>query len=394
MTLSTDLLLLMKTRPSAPSPNLAASPETVPPPWDDLATLSSAEPTEPMSNSSLTPEASSIPVQSPFLPGTQIQFAWDSTCLGLIKTCPRLYQYTIIEGWTTAGESIHLRFGQEYHAALQEYEIARAEGLSPEDSIYCAVESVLKNTVGWDVDRTSKPGKYKNRESLVGLVVDYLDFYGDSDPATTFIKADGTPAVELSFRFELDFGPRSQYTSVPERDWDGADEAEEHNAKAQPYLLCGHLDRVVTFNDALLVMDHKTTTTTLNDGFFRQWSPSNQMTLYTLAGKVILNAPIRGVVISGAQLLLDTPNRFVRGFTYRTPDQLNEWLGDLSITLRTAEAYAAAGYWPQNDTACDKFGGCRFREVCSKSPSVRDKFLATDFHQLPEDERWNPLKSR
>jgi hypothetical protein len=37
-------------------------------------------------------------VRSPFLPGTHIQFAWNSTCLGLLKTCPRLYQYTVIGG--------------------------------------------------------------------------------------------------------------------------------------------------------------------------------------------------------------------------------------------------------------------------------------------------------
>lgn len=287
----------------------------------------------------------------------------------------------MIDGWGSAGESIHLRFGQEYHSALQDYEIARAEGVEHEAAIHITIEQLLARTVGWAPNTSAKPGKYKNRESLVGLAIDYLDHYGVEDPATTFIKADGKPAVELSFRFELDFGPEGWKPQATATD-------------RTPYLLCGHLDRVVTFNDALLVMDHKTTTTTLNDQFFRQWSPSNQMTLYTLAGKVILNAPVRGVIISGAQLLLDSPNRFVRGFTYRTPDQLDEWLSDLSITLRTAEAYASAGYWPQNDTACDKFGGCRFREVCSKSPQVRDKFLATDFTKLPEAERWNPLKSR
>ena len=65
----------------------------------------------------------------PFLPGTYVQWAWDSTCLGLIKTCPRLYQYTMIDGYVAKGESIHLRFGIEYHQALQDYDIARAEGI-------------------------------------------------------------------------------------------------------------------------------------------------------------------------------------------------------------------------------------------------------------------------
>ena len=59
---------------------------------------------------------------SPFLPGTNIQYAWDSTSLGMLKTCPRLYQYTMIDGWSAKDENVHLRFGQEYHSALEEYD--------------------------------------------------------------------------------------------------------------------------------------------------------------------------------------------------------------------------------------------------------------------------------
>ena len=321
--------------------------------------------------------------QSPFLPGTNIQYALDSTSLGYLKTCPRLYQYIIIDGWAGKGEGIHLRFGGEYHQALQEYEQFRAQGIAHEAAIHKAVLALMQRTADWNVDRATRTGKYKNRDTLVALVVDYLDHYGADDPAQTYIREDGRAAVELSFRFELDFGPRATY-----------DHMSGDTIYQQPYILCGHLDRVVNFNDALMVMDHKTTVTTLGDSFFDQWEPNNQMTLYTLAGKVVLNAPIRGVVISGAQIMLDHPNRFVRGFTYRTQDQLDEWLGDLGILLRTAETYAEAGHWPMNDTSCDKYGGCAFRGICSKSPAVREKFLAADFVKLPKEERWNPLKPR
>ena len=320
---------------------------------------------------------------SPFLPDTHIQFAWDSTCLGLIKTCPRLYQYTMIDGYVAKGESIHLRFGIEYHQALQDYDIARAEGTSHEDAVRSSISELVRRTHDWSVDETVKPGKYKNRTTLVSLVLDYLDHYVD-DPAETYIKSDGKPAVELSFRFELDWGPSHQ-----------ADEVVLHGiAEPQPYLLCGHMDRVVSFNDQLFVMDHKTTITTPSQYYFDQYEPHNQMTLYTIAGQVVLNAPVKGVIVRAAQILLDKENRFVSGFTLRTPDQLDEWMEDLRLHLERAEEYATRGYWPMNDTACDKFGGCKFRGVCSKSPSVREIYLKSDFEQLPLEERWNPLRSR
>lgn len=322
---------------------------------------------------------------SPFLPGTKVQYAWDSVCLGLLKTCPRLYQYQIIEGWVPKGESVHLRFGQEYHQALQEYDVSRANGVNHEDSVFDTISALSKRVWDWDVDRDSKAGKYKNRDTLLSLVVDYLDHFAD-DPAQTYIRADGTPAVELSFRFELDWGPGPH-----ERDASGVPNLWPNK---QPYLLCGHLDRVVSFNDQLLVMDHKTSTSTLGSYWFDQWSPNNQMSLYTYAGQVVLSTPIKGVIISGAQIMLDQPNRFVRGFSYRTPDQLEEWLDDLRFWLISAENYAQMDYWPQNDTSCDKFGGCRFRGICSKQASVRESFLRSDFEQLAPQDRWNPLKSR
>ena len=42
------------------------------------------------------------------------------------------------------------------------------------------------------------------------------------------------------------------------------------------------------------------------------------MTLYTIAGQVVLNAPIKGVIVRAAQILLDKEHRFVSGFTLRT----------------------------------------------------------------------------
>ena len=77
--------------------------------------------------------------------------------------------------------------------------------------------------------------------------------------------SNGKPAVELSFRFELDFGPEygDAIGNGPEQG-------------TQPYLLSGHLDRVVEFNDHLFVMDHKTTTTTRANTTFTSTNPTTK----------------------------------------------------------------------------------------------------------------------
>jgi hypothetical protein len=325
--------------------------------------------------------------QSPFLPGTNIQFAWDSTSLGYLKTCPRLYQYQMILGYQSKAESLHLRFGIEYHTAIEQYHKDRANGEDRANAIRNAVRGLLARTVDWVVDTTTPVGKYKNRQTLLELTVDYLDHI-KNDAAELYIKEDGKAAVELSFRFELDWGPKDSYGK------DYGDDPDISKITSQPYLLCGHLDQVVSFADNLYVLDHKTSKTTLGEYYFDQYTPNNQMTLYALASQVVIDSPVKGVIIDAAQIKLEEPHAFKRGMALRTPEILDEWLEDLRYWLNQAEAYATAGYWPMNDMACGMYGGCKFREVCSKSPSTRKVYLKSDFKQLPESERWNPLKER
>lgn len=319
---------------------------------------------------------------SPFLSGTKIQFAWDSTSIGWLKECPRKYQYSMIEGYRSRGESVHLKFGLLYHAGLEFYDKLRAEGADHENAMREVVSKALYDT--WDYGPDGIGGSpwapdhpAKTRETLIRSIIWYLDHF-KNDPAQTAILANGKPAVELSFRMELDWGPLACDQIVGYQD-----------RSKQPYILCGHLDRVVNYADQIYVMDRKTTSTTPGGYFFDGFSPDNQMSLYTLAAKVVYQTPVHGVIIDAGQIAVGF-TRFVRGFTFRTPDQSDEWLNDLKVWLRTAEGYAENNFWPQNDKACNNYGGCTFRKVCSKSPQVREIFLNSDF----EKREWNPLVPR
>ena len=313
------------------------------------------------------------------LPGTKIQFAWDSTTLGYLKTCPRLYQYHL-EGWQPPGENVHLRFGEEVHHAFQDYELSRAVGIRHNDAVHDVVRALLYRTANWWDDDTlgemRGSAKAKTKGGLVRTVIWYLDKYED-DASKTYIREDGTPGVEWSFRFELDWGPQSK----PE----------------YKYVLCGHLDRVFELAGDLYVDDYKTTVFPPSSYFFEKFEPHNQMTLYSFAAKIVLDAPVKGVRISAIQVKKDGEEEvtnFGRGMTSRTEGQIKEWVADLHYWFTLAEQFALTGRWPMNDMACDMFGGCRFRDVCTKDPAVRQRFLEAGFTQLPEEERWNPLRSR
>jgi hypothetical protein len=275
------------------------------------------------------------------------QWAWNSTALGLAKECPRKYYYVIVEGWQSKHLSDDITFGHHYARALENYHILRSVKYRKDhdNALRDTIRSTLAATADWEPAQTRK-----TRQTLIRSIVWYLEEFA-TDPCTTVQLADGNPAVELTFQFKL----------------------------SEDITFAGHLDRLVTFGDEYYIQDQKTTGSTLTSNYFRRFTPDNQMSLYTIAGQVIWHLPVKGVMIDAAQIAVGF-TRFERGFAFRTEEQCEEWLLDAAYHIRATWDAASAGY-PMNDSACQKYGGCAFLEVCGKSPSVRQAWLETNFYR-------------
>lgn len=296
------------------------------------------------------------------------QIAWDSTSLRALKNCPRYYQYNMIDGYVTRGESVHLRFGSEYNNALVTYHKCRAKGQDKEEATLGAVRYALEHT--WD-EKLGRPWTSdeptKTRETLVRSIIWYLDQFSD-DSLETLILANGEPAVEMPFRFNIDVSS---------------------SLTGEDYLLCGYLDRMVTFQDQIWITDWKTSKYALNETYFHKYSPDPQVSQYTYAGMIVTPNPIAGMIIDATQLGV-TFSRFQRGHISRTKAQLNEWLEDTIFHIKQNETFVKNNYWPMNDSACDKYGGCPYRVICSASPEFRPMHLEALFHKRS----WDPLLVR
>lgn len=324
----------------------------------------------------MSPDTSGNSSFSKKLPG--LQLGMDSTSLGALKTCARKYFYSIIEGWQPRAESPHLRFGIELHRGREQYDHQRAKGNGHEEALRRTVQAVLRNTWeqslrrGWDSGHQSK-----NRLSLVRALVWYLDEFGPRDSLQTVILANGQPAVELSFRFDSGYQTSSTGETIE---------------------LCGHMDRLATMDGRAYIPDVKSTERQLSPSYFAQFNPHNQFTLYALAGKIVWQQPIEGVIVDAIQVGAGFA-RWQRQLVHRDQAMLDEWHSGLDSWLAQAEDYAQAaadgngepaGYWPMNDTSCDKFFGCEFREVCSASPASRRGRLERGFKRRI----WDPLVAR
>ena len=298
-------------------------------------------------------------------PGLQIFI--DSTSLGSFKTCPRKYFYEII--WGFQSSSVHLDFGIWLHQAREEYDKLKVLGFDHEMALKKVLEKTLKKTWNFNLSRPwFSDHKLKNRNTLLRTIIWYLDAFGKEDPFETLLLTNGKPAVELTFKFSSGI----------------------FSSKKEEFVFCGHLDRIARAPDGeLYILDIKTTGQSLGPGFFAGFSPDNQMTLYTLAGRIAFGEEVRGVVVDGCQIGADF-SRFERQPVLRPLASLEEWLQNQKWWLRALEDCALTMEWPQNDKACNMYGGCRFRNVCSKSPGSRKVWLESDFVR----KTWDPSLSR
>lgn len=338
---------------------------------------------------------------------TGAQFAWDATSLSAAEKCLRYYHYKHIEGWFQPEKSFHLRFGGHYATALEHFYKHRALG----DDIDTALEKVVLEALidTWDYpvcekchgkgtfsvdpktfygeraytgnvdwvrqdcdacDMTGRslvggpwqsPDSAKNRENLIRTIVWYVEQFGQEHMEVIKLS-DGRPAVEYSFSLDVDGG----------------------------YVFSGHIDRLVTYAGDPYVMDQKATGTAISTRYFDGFSPDIQMSMYTFAGKAIYHIPVKGVIIDAAQIMVGF-TRYERGFTFRTESQLHEWYDDMMRLIERARKATHENHFPMTRASCGNYGGCEFRSICSRSPEVRQNFLAASFKQGPT---WDPLTRR
>lgn len=326
--------------------------------------------------------ASTTEPDSQFLAGSKIQFAWDSVSLTSFLSCKRRYKYLVLDGLVpkAPGYAIALEFGILFHEAVEHYHKVRSDGASHDDAVHVTMRLLtakpafaalptdedideLKAETDDDDDGIQlRNSKVRTRYHLARAVVWYLDHYAE-DPLSTLILPSGRPAVELSFRIPLPI-----------------------HIAGHELLLCGHIDRVVAFENNLWASDYKTTKS-LTRQFFDTFELSHQMTGYTVAGTSILDEPVKGVWIDGVALQVGGV-KLSRAPTTRTPGQIREYFDLLADVVEQAERAFDTGHYPMNTASCYF---CEFKQVCKQPPEYRDRYVDLYYDRKPG---WNPLRNR
>lgn len=351
---------------------------------------------------------------------TQLR-AWDSTSLDAYMRCPRYYQHAIVEGYRLGG-NYDIAFGSLYHECVEFYDRAKVNGASKAEATEDTIEYLLRKTWDYDNDKpwsgtyvagwrcnawTAGPKrntyrcdaardwfsghvskcpkcagavtnrwvwgpehKKKNRYTLLTAVLQYCDEQPETGGVVPLKFPDGQIALELSFNLELPY----------------------ESPDSKPYLLCGHLDGIVSVAGEHCVRERKTTGSSLSISFFDRYAPNVQIDNYDLAANLLFGPTLHptAVMIEVMQVGVEFA-RLQRGFITITEGRREETLKDLGYWIKQAEQNAKDGYYPKNTSACNANGGCPFRRVCKEEPGdTRKRLLEAHYRK----EHWNPLEER
>jgi hypothetical protein len=146
-------------------------------------------------------------------------------------------------------------------------------------------------------------------------------------------------------------------------------------------------------------LDHKTTDY-VKSNVSKQYKPHQQVCGYVYVGNVLsrqlgLDTTVDRCIINvaGRNRPSEKPRdgiikpRFVRVYPNYSIEELAEWQTDIVATVTRMRTAIEDSTFIKHKNACHLYSGCRFRGVCSVTPSQRESIIRADYEVA---EPWAP----
>ena len=262
-----------------------------------------------------------------------------TSSLSTFACCPRKFFYAYGLRLRTIGEHIALKFGEAIHAGA-----ARAhEG----DITGAMIE--FKEVFG---ENDLKGDQKRNSFVALGIFKDFaqrhqpgVSLYNRIERPKGSVDIKGISTDEVVFAIDLGF-------DVP---------------------FVGRIDLFARHRDTgeLWVVDYKTTTLGLGDWFFKAFEQCPQAIGYSLAGSIISNERVKGMMIEGLLVAKTKAEGFVFPVEIKD-DEIRDWLSSVGEIRNQMLEFEERNHWPKNRYGCHPYachgsGGfqCKYFDLCS-----------------------------
>lgn len=272
---------------------------------------------------------------------------YDYTMLSTYLRCKRRYYYRMVRHLTGTARMQAAEFGHAIHQALDSWYKKQ------DDTLAIAIFKTDYLDDGTDAKRTHAVG-----EKLLKI---YFEKYRDQRFKVL--------ASEQVFEIQL--------------------------IKDTDTMYMGRIDKIIDWDGAIYVLDHKTTSR-LGYEYFYRIKPNMQFDGYIMAARALGHQSCSGVVLdallvakgllSPSSLQRLTP--VARDISTRTEQELREFKEDVADILREIRVSYEGNTWHRNTEGCCDFIQCPYRRVCSAEPELRESIISSDYVV----EKWDPRK--
>lgn len=286
----------------------------------------------------------------------------DSTMMSTFDSCKRKFLWEYIYRLGGREKSPDLHAGGAFARGL---EVARHELWSNNQPLEVALLSATREFIKTWGDYEPPEDHQKSFANTLGALWDYFREYPPGEDPVRPYMIEGKAATEFTFAIETEV---------------------KHPISGDPIMFVGRFDLLGYFNDALYIVDEKTTKS-MGPTWARQWNMRGQFMGYCFAaqsyGLKVNSAIIRGLaiqktqykhmqaIVSYPQFLID---QWWEATNRKVVEMVHAWESSLDIRA-----------WTQSfGDACSSYNGCPMQDMCTTS-DIRS------WSESYEERYWDPL---
>jgi len=308
-------------------------------------------------------------------------FMIDNSSTEKIMTCRRAAEYYIGYKRQINGSRWALTFGRIVHKVMEVRARLIKSYITPD-----VVTAML--TVADEEFKKHQPPEddFRNYAFLVDLINEYNTTYPHESYTT--VVHNQKPLIEIGFIHPL--GEITLNTRCAVRNPDGS--ITERFVSTIKIMQTGRIDQVVSHQDKIFGLDHKTTSM-MGPTYFKEFEMSSQMVAYKWAIETLTGLPVQGFVINALGLRKPTKTgkklEFQRYVVSTSAESVDEWRRDTLSHLSNYFADCVEGFTPKGTKWCmGKYGACEFFDVCTLPHDQRHTLLNTNNYKTVT---WDPL---
>lgn len=303
----------------------------------------------------------------------------NSSSLDVIQSCLRKAKLSLLERWIPEDEAPSTIFGSAVHAFMEHFYLTRPEErkMPKLETLEAMAVRVIDGETEDPILRSfrafvtaAKPlhllPDLDKRSIMNGawILFHYLRVFID-DPYTA-LMVDGKPFLERKFEHII------------------------HEDEQLVIKLFGTVDFawVHTRSGEILFGDHKTTASLgfNSQSYYDREKPNLQYSAYVMGANKVFGFNVKDFMVNIIEVkkkpltAKGQPPNFPRQITTRTDDDLQELTETLVYFVKQYLHAKESGIWPMGPVgACNSYGACTYRMVCSAPKAMRENILKSKF---------------